>query len=68
MRTPVRLQRRIEMSLQDRIEQFVLNHAWFFLALTIVLLFALFIVICVSMCGISATESGALYNGFDKII
>ena len=56
------------MSLRDRIEEFILNHAWFFLALTIVLLFALFIVICVSMCGISATESGVLYNGMEKVI
>lgn len=56
------------MSLKDRIEQFILNHAWFFLALTIVLLLTLFIVICVSMCGISATESGAVYNGMDKVI
>ena len=56
------------MTLRDRLEQFVLSHAWFFLALSIVLLLVLFIVICVSMCGISATESGAIYNGMNKVI
>ena len=68
MSHPVRLQRRVNMTLRDRLEQFVLSHAWFFLALSIVLLLVLFIVICVSMCGISATESGAIYNGMNKVI
>ena len=68
MNQPVRLYREVNMSIKDRIEQFILKHAWFFLALSIVLLLVLFIMICVSMCGISATESGAIYNGMNKVI
>ena len=56
------------MTLKEMIEQFIIDHAMFFLAIAIVLLFALFITICVAVCGVSATESGALYNGFDKVI
>ena len=68
MNQPVRLAKVETMSIQDRIEQFVLNHAWFFLSLAIILLLVLFIIICMAMCGASATESGLQYNQFENII
>ena len=68
MNQPVRLAKVETMSIQDRIEQFVLDHAMFFMILAIVLMLALFITICVMMCGASATESGLQYNQFENII
>ena len=68
MNQPVRLGKEVNMSLQDKIEQFVLDHAMFFIILAIVLMLALFITICVMMCGASATESGLQYNQFENII
>ena len=65
---PVRLHKEVNMSLSDRLEEFVLNHAVFFLTLAIVLLMALFITLCVAMCGASATDSGLQYNQLERII
>jgi len=56
------------MSLHERIEEFIIAHATFFLAIAIVLLFALFITLCVALCGASATDSGLQYNQFENII
>ena len=68
MNQPVRLYKVETMSLQDRLEQFVLDHATFFLGLAIVLLFALFVTLIVTMCGASATESGLQYNQMRNIV
>ena len=68
MNTPARLHKEVNMSLSDKIEQFILDHAFFFLALATILLFALFITLCVVMCGASATDSGLQYNQLEKII
>ena len=40
----------------------------YILAFIIVLCFILFVYICFAICGVSATESGAVYNNFDKVI
>lgn len=68
MSAPVRLQKEVNMSLRDSIESFIIAHATFFLALAIVLMMALFITMCVMMCGASATDSGLQYNQMEQII
>ena len=67
MSAPVRLQKEVNMSVRDSIENFIIAHATFFLALGIVLLMALFITFCVMICGASATDSGLQYNQLENI-
>lgn len=67
MSAPVRLQKEVQMNLKQMIENFIINHATFFLALGIVLLMALFITFCVMICGASATDSGLQYNQLENI-
>ena len=55
-------------SLFEKIEAFLMRHASFFLAISLIVLMALFIFLCYAICGISATESGTLYNHWEEII
>ena len=55
-------------SMMDRVEEFVINHAPFFLILTIIILLILFVAVMFAICGVSATESGNLYNHFGDIL
>lgn len=66
--TPVRLGKEVNMTLQERIEEFILNHAWFFLSLAIIVLLILFVTFCIVICGASATESGIPYNHLKDVI
>lgn len=68
MSNPVRLGKVEHMSILDKIENFILNHAWFFLSLAIIILFVLFITLCWVMVGASATDSGLQYNQFNNIV
>ena len=55
-------------SVMDKIEGFVLSHATFFLILSIIVLLILFVTLMFAICGVSATESGNLYNHFGDIL
>lgn len=55
-------------SVMDKIEEFVLSHATFFLILSIIVLLILFVTLMFAICGVSATESGNLYNHFGDIL
>ena len=52
----------------DKIEAWVLSHAFLCLIVAMCLLMALFVTVIFVMTGVSATESGAVYNNFDKIV
>ncbi|WP_405303463.1 hypothetical protein, partial [Methanobrevibacter sp.] len=67
MSAPVRLQKEVNMSVRDSIEDFIIAHATFFLALGIILMLAVFITFCVMICGASATDSGLQYNQMEQI-
>lgn len=72
---PVRLAKKPEKEsinvtslILDKVEAWVLSHALLCLIVAICLLMALFFTFLNLMVGVSATESGVVYNGFDKII
>ena len=55
-------------NLINSIEALAIRHATLLFILAIVLLLALFVTLIFALCGVSAVESGTVYNGFDKII
>ena len=57
-----------KVGMMDRIEEFLLSHATFFLILSIIILLILFVTLMFAICGVSATESGNLYNHFGDIL
>lgn len=66
MSTPVRLQKKPDntnsFKFNERIEAWCIKHATICL-LTIFVLFAvLFVILCYALVGVSATESGTVYN------
>ena len=72
--TPARLHRKEEKTssvsqlILDTIEEWVLTHSLLCLIVTICLLMALFIFLIFTLVGVSATESGTLYNQFQNIV
>lgn len=62
------LRKQEQKSLSEGLGEWVqMNYTLFALVLIPVLL-VLFILLCYAICGVSATESGAVYNGFGKVI
>ena len=73
MTQPVRLHRKEENSsvsqlCMDTLEAWVQSHALLCLIVLSCLLMAAFVVLIFTLTGVSATESGVVYNQFDKII
>ena len=71
--TPARLHRKEEKesSISQygmNIEAWVLSHASLCLCIAISLLIALFVVLIFTLTGVSATESGTVYNQFNNIV
>jgi len=69
MSEPVRLHKREQKEdlkltslLMDKVEAWILNHAFLFLFVLMALLIALFVCVIYAMTGISAVESGGIRN------
>ena len=67
---PVRLGKKEESnsSLMARIDEWALNHAHILLPISIIIALCLFIALCYAIVGVSATESGSIYNQMEHII
>lgn len=67
---PVRLGKKEESnsSLMARIDEWALNHAHILLPISIIIALCLFIALCYAIVGVSATESGSVYNQLESII
>lgn len=65
MSSPARLGKKEET---NKIEAWILSHANIFLPLAIIIGFILFIWLCFAICGVSATDSGNLYNHLQDVI
>ena len=52
----------------ERIEAWVIAHATLLFVIAFAILVSLFVVLAFALVGVSATESGTIYNGFDRII
>ena len=67
---PVRLGKKEESnsSLMTRIDEWALNHAHILLPISIIIALCLFIALCYAIVGVSATESGSIYNQMEHII
>ena len=55
-------------SITEGIEAWVLSHAMLCLIVAICLLMALFVALIFILTGVSAVESGTVYNGMERII
>ena len=68
--TPVRLGKKEESnsSVMARIDDWALNHAHILLPISIIIALCLFIALCYAIVGVSATESGSVYNQLENII
>ena len=55
-------------SIMNRVEAWVLSHAFLCLIILTCFLMAAFVVLIFLLTGVSATESGVQYNAFDKIV
>ena len=58
----------ISQSIIDGIDAWVQTHALLCLIVFICLLMAMFVVLIFTLTGVSATESGVVYNQFNNII
>ena len=67
---PVRLGKKEESnsSVMARIDDWALNHAHILLPISIIIALGLFTALCYAIVGVSATESGSVYNQFENII
>ena len=68
--TPVRLGKKEESnsSVMARIDEWALNHAHILLPISPIIALCLLIALCYAIVGVSATESGSVYNQFENII
>jgi hypothetical protein len=55
-------------SISDRIEAWLYRHASLCLLICIILIGVMFVILCSLLVGVSATESGTVYNQFQNII
>ena len=66
---PVRLgKKESKSSIMDRIDEWALNHAHILLPISIIIALCLFIALYYAIVGVSATESGSVYNQLQRII
>ena len=73
MSNPVRLDKKPDKTppfynLSRKLEAFILSHASFFFLLTLTVFAVLFVLLCYTLVGVSATESGTVYNHFWELI
>ena len=67
--TPVRLSKQEpKSSVMTIIDEWALNHAHILLPISIIIALCLFIALCYAIVGVSATESGSVYNQLQRII
>ena len=67
--TPVRLSKQEpKSSVMTRIDEWALNHAHILLPISIIIALCLFTALCYAIVGVSATESGSVYNQLQRII
>lgn len=66
---PVRLGKTEPKSsdIMARIDEWALNHAHILLPISIIIALCLFIALCYAIVGVSATESGLVYNQLENI-
>lgn len=65
---PVRLGKQEPKSVMDKIDEWALNHAHILLPISIIIALCLFTALCYAIVGVSATESGSVYNQLENII
>lgn len=66
---PVRLgKKESKSSVMARIDEWALNHAHILLPISIIIALCLFTALCYAIVGVSATESGSVYNQLQRII
>ena len=70
---PVRLGKKESNSsvmarIETRIDEWALNHAHILLPISIIIALCLFTALCYAIVGVSATESGSVYNQLENII
>lgn len=65
---PARLDKKVEISFEEKLEAFVNKHALFFIVIFCLILAVLFFVLIFALTGVSATESGLQYNHFMDVI
>lgn len=71
---PVRLGKKEESNssvmarIETRIDEWALNHVHILLPISIIIALCLFIALCYAIVGVSATESGSVYNQLENII
>ena len=67
---PVRLGKKEESnsSVMARIDDWALNHAHILLPMSIIIALCLFTALCYAIVGVSATESGSVYNQLQRTI
>ena len=66
---PVRLgKKEPKSSVMTRIDEWALNHAHILLPISIIIALCLFTALCYAIVGVSATESGSVYNQLENII
>ena len=52
----------------NEFEIWIIKHANIFVPLALLILLILFVMLCYAICGVSATESGVVYNHFQDVI
>ena len=67
-KNPVRLHKEENFTSMEKIDDWAIRHAHILLPLCIITLLVLFVLLCYSLVGISATESGIEYNAMERII
>lgn len=69
MSTPARLHPKVTpVSTEEKIESWALGHAHILLPLAFIILGILFVLLCYAIVGVSATESGSVYNHLQDVI
>lgn len=64
MNNPARLSKKEDKSIED----WIIQHANIFVPICFVILFILFVCLCFAITGVSATESGNMYNHLGDVI
>ena len=72
MSNPVRLHKEVKMSLQEKIEQFLMEHATLFLTLAFIILMLLVVMLCAALLNgsvhASMTDSNTYYYHLEDVI
>ena len=63
---PARLHKQVTP--EEEIEAWILSHAYIFLPVCVIILLLLFVILCYTLCGLSATDSGMTYNHLMDVI